>query len=581
MRDKELNANLYYFEVTELDRMTLEQLQSLWESVPTEEQSYLVRVFERELNKRGVVEDLDEVRTAQYFLTQYQEIGFVPAGEVWVKVPPGVRDHFKLPLSTALDEQEQSEVETSNPVKSNSRLFPRWIVLLVIPFMCLLIFAVVRVATGANPPSRRTTAMVITPSPSPTVTATPTLTPTAIPPTATPFGLSGFDAAIISGERPDRDYYPVQLQVFTDRETPPRIFIVQQEEVGVAEWTYDPNPDIVSWLGGMVVRPVLGVPFSVSNHEMFLSLADDSVFVVSMNTGDVLQFVFDNRLEIRRSETNFFEQNAPGLVLVLMGQTFADGSPTDLRYLVQASYPEDQELGRIVEQARPLVAMGQVQQVGGVNVSVQETQVLSSTTLPPEWVYVVMDVQMTAPSTTMLETWTWLVAVDQSSERFRPDASAATLGNCAPMPPQLEANTAQCASIGFVISRYSQEVSLFVGETLGELRGFRLPLEPLPVVLSTADLEVQLQRISYTDRVLRVSIRIFNPTQTAIGFSNADFSLVLGFVPNPMGSSMSPNVSPQQLNPSESLDLTLEFPYQGEGFATLTLLGRIWGIEVR
>jgi hypothetical protein len=91
-----LNADEHFFEIEELAQLSLEQLQTLWESVPTEEQAYLMRVFEREAEKRHVVADLDEAKMTQHFLEQYRTLGFVPAGEVWVKIPPHAREQYKM-----------------------------------------------------------------------------------------------------------------------------------------------------------------------------------------------------------------------------------------------------------------------------------------------------------------------------------------------------------------------------------------------------------------------------------------------------------------------------------------------------
>ena len=48
----DLNADTYFYELDELATLSLSNLQTLWESVPTEEQTYLVRIFEREASKR-------------------------------------------------------------------------------------------------------------------------------------------------------------------------------------------------------------------------------------------------------------------------------------------------------------------------------------------------------------------------------------------------------------------------------------------------------------------------------------------------------------------------------------------------
>lgn len=578
MSRKELNADAQFFEVDELENLPLSDLQALWDSVPSEEQAYLARIFEREADKRQVVEDIDEARMAQYFLEQYRTIGFVPAGDVWVKVPAGIREQYKLPLN-AMPDEEESSPETPKPTAKGG--LPKWIFLLAIPFLCLMIFAVIRVATGGNSSSRQA-AIVATETPSPTPTMTPTVTPTPLPPTATPFSLSGFDAAITSGNRASRTYYPVQLQIFSDRATLPRVFIVQEQEIGVAEWRFDSNPDIVSWLGGMLIRPVLGVPFSQSNLDLFRSLKQGSVFVVTMNTGAVLQFVYQDMQQVGRADTTYFRQDAPGLVLVLIGERYADGSPTDLRYLVQATYPHDQELGRLNTTARPIIPMQTAHTIGELSVTVQDARLVTSPNLPTDLAYAVLDVQLLSGGVDVsTNTLTWLLELTNASgERFSPDANAASLGNCAPIEQVIAANTATCASMGFVVSRYADEARLFVGIGAEEMMVFAAPLTRLPTVIQPSDLDVQLGRITYTAERLTVSARIFNPTSQSVNLSAANFSLVLGFVPNPTGIAISPSFETTSLEPSAALDVSLTFPYTGEGFGTLTMLGRVWGVEV-
>jgi hypothetical protein len=213
----DLNADKHFFELSELAGMSLEELQTLWDSVPTEEQTYLVRVFEREADKRQVVEDIDESRMARHFLEQYQQTGFVPAGDVWLKVPLAVREQYKLPLVEDREEDDTGD-EVSAAPKAAAGGLPKWLILLAVPFACLIIFAVMRMITGGNTSDEEMIAILPSETPSPTPTLTPTVTPTPLPPTATPFSLSGFDAAISSGERSNREYYPVQLQIFSERE---------------------------------------------------------------------------------------------------------------------------------------------------------------------------------------------------------------------------------------------------------------------------------------------------------------------------------------------------------------------------
>ena len=575
------DADSQFYTLDELTALSIEELQALWDSVPSEDQAYCVRVFEREANTRQIVEDIDESRMARAFLRQYQQMAFVPAGEVWVKVPASVRDQYKQPLTDTPETDEPTAGSDGTPKKIvKKRAFPRWLFLMVIPFGCLLIFALMRLASGGSNRPKRQPTPTITPSPTPTLT--PTLTPTPLPPTSTPFALSGFDEAIVEGDRASRAYYPVQLQVFPDRATPPRVFIVQQQVVSVAEWTYDLNPDVVSWLRGMIVRPVLGVPFSAANQELFRNLSADSVFVVTMNTGDVWQFVYQETQRVARTDTSLFRQDAPGLALVLIGETFADGSPTDLRLVVRATYPVDQELGGLSQRAPSVVPENTAHLLGDLSVTVEGAQLLVGEGLPADMAYAVVDIQMVSGDQDLMNAnLIWLLEITTlPGERYTPVALPQA-GRCAPVPDVLTANTATCASLSFLVSRHATEARLWAGLSPSELTAFQVALDPLPEVVQPSQLDVQLEHVMYTEQTLTVTARVFNPTTSDIPLTPQDFGLILGFVPHPTGITLMPVFPTEVLEAGAARDLTLEYPYAGEGYAIMTLLGRTWAVQIK
>ncbi len=350
----------------------------------------------------------------------------------------------------------------------------------------------------------------------------------------------------------------------------------------MAEWTFDPNPDVVSWLRGMIVRPVLGVPFSASNLDLFRGLNANSIFVVTMNTGDVWQFVYQDTQRVGRSDTTLFRQDAPGLALVLIGETFADGSPTDLRTVIRATYPTDQEMGGLSQHAPAVIPMQTAHQLEGMTLTVQAGRLVADDTLPPELAYAVIDLQIVSGETDVSTVGlTWLLElVAAPGERYAREGTDEG-GNCAPLPEMLPTNTAVCASIRFLVSRRADETRLWVGMTPDDLTAFQVMLDPLPDIVSSSQMDVQLGRITYTDRTLTVTARLFNPTTAALPLTAQDFGLVLGFVPNPTGATLVPQFPSQSLTPNTALDITLEYPYAGEGYAVLTLLGRTWAVQVK
>jgi hypothetical protein len=179
--------------------------------------------------------------------------------------------------------------------------------------------------------------------------ATPEVDATVTPiitPTPTPLALEAQDDIIQDGDDERTTAYPVSLQVTLPDGTPPRLRVVQRRAIRASEWNYDPNPDIASFINGMSVRPVMGIPHSADNATWFERMDEGTTFTVTMNTGATLRFEFASRSQVRRSETEIFRQVSPGLVLLLLGERDDMGLPTATRTLITATYPPDQELER-------------------------------------------------------------------------------------------------------------------------------------------------------------------------------------------------------------------------------------------
>jgi hypothetical protein len=318
-----VNDILAYQSVQELSKLSIEQLQALWDLVPTERQRAYKAAYDREVRTAGAIgSDTRERRVAAELLNRYRDTALVPVGQRWARTPTRVQDAAR---SNALTESPDADT----PVKSG-KPSPK---LLAVLFACGLIFgAILLRPTG----SRTTVSADVTPTPSPTA---------EISPTPTPLALEAQDDVIQAGDTARAVAYPVSLQIIP-RDGDPRVWVVQRRAVRAAEWNYDPNPDTASFVNGMSVRPVIGLPWSEDNAAFFDQIADGTEFLLSMNTGAVQRFVFASRQQVRRSDTAIFRQVSPELVLLLIGETAADGSLTAERPLIRAAYPPEQELAR-------------------------------------------------------------------------------------------------------------------------------------------------------------------------------------------------------------------------------------------
>jgi hypothetical protein len=154
------------------------------------------------------------------------------------------------------------------------------------------------------------------------------------------------DSVIQGGDSGRAAAFPVNLRVTLPNVSQPRVFVVQRRVIQTAEWNFDPNPDTASYIAGLSVRPVIGIPYSPENDALFRSVADGTTFTLHMNTGAALRFTFEQRLVVSRSDTGIFRQVGPGLVLALIGERDLSGAPTATRIVITATYAPDQELAR-------------------------------------------------------------------------------------------------------------------------------------------------------------------------------------------------------------------------------------------
>jgi hypothetical protein len=166
-------------------------------------------------------------------------------------------------------------------------------------------------------------------------------------PTPTPLALENQDLVIRGGNSTDRSLaYPVNLKIQLPDDREPRVFVVQRRLVQTAQWDFDNNPDTASFITGLAVRPVMGIPWSEDNAAFVARIMPGTQFTLQMNTGAGLRYEFASTLQILRSDTSVLRQIGPGLVLILIGERDAEGALTARRQVVTAAYIADQELSR-------------------------------------------------------------------------------------------------------------------------------------------------------------------------------------------------------------------------------------------
>lgn len=546
----------------------IDRLTARWDAVPVERQEAYRQVYQRELRQAGATtDDAAELAVLRRLIAAYQEQALVPVGSRWASVPERVR----------LAARRGQPLDDDDPITPASSGPPRAAILLLVPLVGLLVLALFTFTGGDDATDTLATPLT------PTLTATPT---PEVSPTPTPLALEESDRFIEAGAGSNRDYFPVLLQVYPADGAPARVFVVQERAVDTADWRFDPNPDVASWVSGLLVQPVFGLPHSEDNAALLADLGPGARFALQMNTGATLDFVYSATRQVTRQQTDVFRQVEPGITLILIGETGADGLLTQERLVVTGTYPLEQEVERL--RAGELAAAvlpgqpGLIEGLDGLQVTVLATDLRYPDGLPENLAYALVDLDVTTGAAALpTGSLRWLLE-DAIGNRYSPDASAAALTTFAALPGEVGPHTGLPTSLGFLVPRGLETARLLVGVAGGEPTAFALIFEPPPPPVTVDVLDVQIRSVTYDSTGVYLEARVFNPLDVSVQVDHDVPRLVLGYNFSPVGPQLLPQTSnfPTQIEPGMVVDLVLSFAYGGEPFAHLSLLGREYALQI-
>ena len=554
-----------YLEPGVVEAMSLAEVEAVWDLVPTEDRDYLLRRYRRSLKQHGVASDEAEIQLADAYLQRYQYEGLVPAGEQWVRISASRRQQLK-----------RGETDSADPDDDEGRGIP-WMGIAVVVFgVLLLLFVVPRLL------NRDRTAGVasadLTPTSSPTHTETASAVPTVTP---TPIALVESDTFIAAGAGRNRAFFPVQLQVRRPDDDQPRVFIVQERVIELTEWSFDPNPDVASWISDTLVRPVLGVPFSEENEVLMRSLGEGTQFVLRMNTGVELRYRFTSGAKVGREDTALLRQDEPGVVLVLIGEVGDDSLPTSERIIVTGSYDTGTEVDVSGFGALPAL-IGETVQLPDLSLTVDSVYVLPvNAGLSDDVMLAVLDLTLVGGERAVpLSAYQWFLDTDEA--RYAPDLSQTTGLRQNILPPVLEAGGTLSASIPFLVGRFDGDALFLVAPPGLPAEALRVGFEQLPPVVSVAGLHVQLRRLRRNAGQVYADLRLYNPQAEAVTLRVEGIHMIFGFTSLPTGPHSQPlEFDDLTLEPEAAFDVTLTFDWNGDDpYASLHLAGRVWSITL-
>lgn len=561
---------LTYHSVEELERLSLEELQALWELVPTDRQKAYRAAYDREVRNAGAIgSDQLEGRVAAELLNRYRESALVPVGSRWARTPQRVQE--------AAQENELPETGEGATTATTGKPSPQLVAIFGVLIVILVGFMLFRVVGGGGGGNI-----------DPENTAEPSATPTPeVSPTPTPLALEAQDDVITGGDSERAVAYPVNLQVVTQDSSSPRVWVVQRRAVSAAEWNFDPNPDIASFVNGMSVRPVIGIPWSEDNAALFDAMEEGTVFNLTMNTGAILRYEFAAKTEVLRSDTRIFRQVGPGLVLLLIGETDDDGLPTGTRTLITATYPPEQELSRGGELvglsgAVPEGETGSTLELGdAATITLRNVSTVEDDTTGQQALLFDLDI---AAGESALDTSGWrLELVDAGGQVYLPNADVMDAAAYGALPVDIPALALIPASVGYLVPADFPGGRLVIADGHGGAVAFRFALETndAPIAVEYDGVDVRLVSVTTVDGQITTRLRIYNGQSETVTFTQDDIWLSLGYAADPPGPrNPAAGLQPFTLLPEQAVDLTLVWYRADESHAALQVGSYRFGIQL-
>jgi hypothetical protein len=307
-----------------------------------------------------------------------------------------------------------------------------------------------------------------------------------------------------------------------------------------------------------------------------------------MNTGAILRYEFAARTEVLRSDSRIFRQVGPGLVLLLIGETDADGMPTATRVLITATYPPEQELSRGGElvglsETVQAGAMGDTLQLGdGAALTLRDVRIVAASPdgLAGQQV-LVFDLDVSA-GVDDLDTSLWRAEVyDTGGQVYLPSTLARDTEDYGAIPIAIPALSRIPASVGYVVPADLPGGRLVIADGDGQAVSFRFTLAAPETDVEFGGIDVRLVSVTTSEGQITTRLRIYNGQSEAVTFTQDDIWLALGYAADPPGPrNPAEGLQPLTLLPGQAADLTLVWYRSDEPYAALQVGGYRFAIQL-
>ena len=220
---------------------------------------------------------------------------------------------------------------------------------------------------------------------------------------------------------------------------------VQPQSIGAdGLWNPEVDDNAAAWVNGTIVNYVFGLKDSESNRTLLESLAPGQQMVVSTRQGVTHTFNFDSRNTVPSSDRSVFNQQIPGITLLLLG------SNDDNRLVVRGRYevaPAEQTAGG------GIIQMGESARLGDAQFTPQASSfVTNRPEAPVGFGFFLVDFVMQNVGLSAIDTSAYRFTLsDELGNQYALNPIASRLGNFPPLTGFINAGQSVTATAGYQI----------------------------------------------------------------------------------------------------------------------------------
>lgn len=220
---------------------------------------------------------------------------------------------------------------------------------------------------------------------------------------------------------------------------------VVPQNIGVdGLWNPEIDDESTAWVNGTIVNYVFGLNDSEANRSLMESLAPGNQMTVTTRQGVVHTFSFDSRAQVSSSDRNVYNQQTPGITLILMDGGDDNRMVVRGRYEVAATSPTT---------GGSTIQMGETAQLGDVQITPQASSFLTNRPEAPAGFgfflidFVLQNVGLSAVDSSAYR----FTLSDELGNQYALNPIASRLGNNPPLAGFINAGQSVTATAGYQI----------------------------------------------------------------------------------------------------------------------------------